>query len=124
MALKLSDEPDAGLTAFGKALVARCEESGVIVDCSHLNERTSLDIMQIAHKPVVFSHSNIRRLEPDLRNITDAMIDACAASGGAIGITGMSKLLPSNRRDVEGMADQIDYVAQRVGVQHVGIGLD
>ncbi|WP_208620112.1 dipeptidase, partial [Brucella grignonensis] len=77
-------DPGVGLSDLGKTLVARCEDAGVIVDCSHLNERTSLDIMKIGRNPVVFSHSNCRALEPDLRNITDAMIDACAELGGLI----------------------------------------
>lgn len=83
----------------------RCEASGIIVDCSHLNLRISLDIMQVAQKPVAFSHSNCRAIEPDMRNITDTMIDTCAALAGVICLTGMRKLLPPGKCDVAGMAD-------------------
>ncbi len=117
-------DPQVELSAYGATLVARCEDAGIVVDCAHLNERTSLAIMDMARKPVVISHANVRDLEPDLRNITGAMIDACAKCDGVIGVTGMSKLLPEGKANVEGMVEQIDHIVQRVGPRHVGIGLD
>jgi membrane dipeptidase len=117
-------DPDAPLTPLGVQLVAACEEAGIVVDCSHINERSALAIMEVATKPVVFSHSNVRALNPNLRNITDVVIDRCAETGGVIGINGMSNFHRECRASVEGMVEQIDYVAQRVGPEHVGIGLD
>ena len=117
-------DPGASLTPLGARLVAECQEVGIIVDCSHVNERSAMAIMEIATKPIVFSHSNVRALNPNLRNITDAMIDGCAQIGGVIGINGMSNFHRDCRASVEGIVEQIDYVAQRVGPQHVGIGLD
>lgn len=117
-------DPSAPLTPLGVRLVAECQEVGIIVDCSHVNERSALAIMEIATKPVIFSHSNVRAFNPNLRNITDAMIDRCAQIGGVIGINGMSNFHRDGRASIEGIVEQIDYVAQRVGSQHVGIGLD
>jgi membrane dipeptidase len=117
-------DPEAPLTPLGARLVAECQDVGIIVDCSHVNERSAMAIMEIANKPVVFSHSNVRALNPNLRNITDAMIDGCAEVGGVIGVNGMSNFHRDYRASVEGIVEQIDYVAQRVGPQHVGIGLD
>jgi membrane dipeptidase len=117
-------DPGAPLTPLGARLVAECQDVGIMVDCSHVNERSAMAIMEIATKPIVFSHSNVRALNPNLRNITDVMIDGCAQVGGVIGINGMSNFHRDCRASVEGIVEQIDYVAQRVGAQHVGIGLD
>ncbi len=117
-------EPEAPLTPFGKQLVAECQAVGIVVDCSHLNERSAMAIMEAAGKPVVFSHSNPRAGNPNLRNMTDAMIDACAKVGGVMGINGVSHFLRGEKASLEGMVEQIDYIAQRVGPRHVGIGLD
>jgi membrane dipeptidase len=117
-------DPEAPLTPLGIRLVAACEAAGIVVDCSHINERSALAIMDVAEKPVVFSHSNARAINSNLRNITDEMIDRCAAGGGVIGLNGMSNFLRDGRASVEGIVEQIEYVAQRVGPRHVGIGLD
>ena len=117
-------DPRAPLTPLGARLVAECQQVGIIVDCSHVNERSAMAIMELATKPIVFSHSNARAINPNLRNITNAMIDACARIGGVIGINGMSNFHRNGQASVEGMVEQIDYVVQRVGPQHVGIGLD
>jgi membrane dipeptidase len=117
-------DPDAPLTPLGARLVAECQEVGIIVDCSHINERSAMAIMEIAANPVVFSHSNVRAYNPNLRNITDTMIHSCAQIGGVIGINGMSNFHRDCQASIEGIVEQIDYVAQRVGPRHVGIGLD
>jgi len=117
-------DPDIGLSPLGRRLVSACEEAGVMIDCSHISERSALEIMDIATKPVVFSHSNVRDLQMDLRNITTEMIDACAARDGVIGLTGMSRLLPDNQANVEALSCSVDFVVQRTGPRHAGIGLD
>jgi membrane dipeptidase len=117
-------DPDAPLTPLGAEVVRTCQQTGMVVDCSHMNERSALRIVEIAEKPVVFSHSNPRSLNPNYRNITDAMIDACARTGGAIGVNGMSNFQFDKKATVEGLLRSIDYLVQRVGPAHVGIGLD
>jgi membrane dipeptidase len=117
-------DPGAPLTRLGAQLLAECQEVGIIVDCSHVNERSAMAIMELATKPIVFSHSNVRAINSNLRNITDPMIDGCARVDGVIGINGMSNFHRDGRATVEGIIEQIDYVVQRVGPLHVGIGLD
>jgi len=117
-------EADAPLTALGEELVHACEEAGIVVDCSHMNEQTAMRIMEIAEKPTVFSHSNVRVLNGNLRNITDEMIDACAARDGVIGVNGVSSFMPGGEAEAEAMIRVIDYLAERVGTRHIGIGLD
>ena len=101
-----------------------CEEAGIVVDCSHMNEETVMRIMEIARKPLVFSHSNARVLNGNLRNITDGMIDACAGLDGVIGVNGIGAFLPGGEAEADAMIQVIDYLAARVGTRHIGIGLD
>src|SRR3546814_4626505 len=61
---------DVPLTAYGRRLVAEVNRLGILVDCSHTGHRTSLDIMALSAKPVVFSHANPRALKDHQRNIT------------------------------------------------------
>lgn len=117
-------EPDAPLTQLGHEVLRACEEAGVMVDCSHLNERSALAILAAAKKPVVFSHSNVRALNGNFRNITDEMVSACAATDGVIGVTGLSNFTPGERAEADAMIEVIDYLRERVAIRHIGVGLD
>ena len=117
-------DEDSGLTDFGREVVREMERVGMVVCCSHTGHRTSMEVLEHACKPVIFSHSNANALWPHRRNITDEAIDACAASGGVIGINGVARFFGPNVADPERVAAQIDYVAQRVGSGHVGLALD
>ena len=115
---------DIPLTAFGHRVVAEINRVGLLMDCSHTGCRTSLDIMAASTRPVVFSHANPRALVDHGRNITDAQIDGCAATGGVIGVNGVSLFLGDAAASTGAMLRHIDYLAQRVGPAHVGIGID
>ena len=118
-------DENIGLSDYGRAVVKAINRAGIIMDCSHNGERTSLDIMEASEKPVVFSHANARSLVDHQRNITDRQIDACAATGGVIGINGIRLFLDARAENfAEPMANHIDYMVQRVGVDHVGLGID
>lgn len=117
-------DTDTGLTTFGKSIVRRMNDLGMIIDCSHTGIKTSLEIMDHSTQPVVFSHSNPFALCTHPRNITDEQIKACAQTGGVVGINGINIFLGCNTPTVSDLVDRVDYVAQLVGVNHVGIGLD
>ncbi len=117
-------DEDIGLTAFGHAVVAEINRVGMLMDCSHTGHHTSLDIMAASTKPVVFSHANPRTLVDHGRNISDQQIDACAATGGVIGVNGVSLFLGDPAASTEAMLRHIDHLVQRVGADHVGLGLD
>ena len=117
-------DDDQGLTAYGREVVRAINRAGIIMDCSHNGERTSLDIMETSEKPVVFSHANARALVDHQRNISDRQIDSCAATGGVIGINGIRLFLGAKEDFTEPMARHIDYMVQRVGPDHVGLGID
>ncbi|HEY3730390.1 MAG TPA: membrane dipeptidase [Steroidobacteraceae bacterium] len=80
--------------------------------------------MKLSGKPCIFSHANARALHDHERNITDEQIDAVAATGGVIGVNGLSVFLAQGPATVTSLVAHIDYIAKRVGVQYLGIGLD
>src|SRR5436190_6603403 len=73
-----------GLTDFGKQIVRRMNELGVIVDLSHVGEKTFYDVIATTSKPVILSHSSVWNICPVFRNVKDDQIRAVAKNGGVI----------------------------------------
>ena len=115
---------ERGLTPLGKRMVQAVNDAGMLMDCSHTGRKCSLDIMAASGKPVIFSHSNPLALAEHGRNITDEQIKACASTGGVVCLSGVSAFLGSSSPNATDMARHAAYVADLVGVQHIGIGLD
>jgi membrane dipeptidase len=113
---------DQGLTPLGRRMVGAVNASGMIMDVSHTGYRSSMDIFGASSAPVVFSHANPAALEEHPRNISDDQIRACAATGGVVCINGVERFL--GHLDVETFLRHLCYVAELVGAEHVGIGLD
>jgi membrane dipeptidase len=118
------DDVDGGLTLLGRRICAEMERVGIVKCCSHMGYRTALDVLECARAPTIFSHSNPRALVAHPRNIPNELIDTCAAGGGVIGLSGVGIFLGHNVATVEQFGRHVEYVAGRVGAQHVGIGLD
>jgi membrane dipeptidase len=118
------DPKDDGLSQYGRAIVREMNRVGMIVDASHTGFRTTMDIFETSSAPVVFSHSNPAGLQAHPRNINDEQISACAASGGVIGVVGFDGFLPGRKAAVEGVLQAIDYLVEKAGIDHVGLGLD
>ncbi len=115
---------DGGLTRFGGAFVREMQRVGMMVDLSHTGYLTSLDALAMATRPMIFSHSNAHALAPHYRNIKDDQIKECARTQGVIGISGASDYLGTPKSSAEAVFRHIDYIAQLVGINHVGLGLD
>lgn len=113
-----------GLTALGRRMVASVNAAGVLMDCAHTERRTTLDIMACSRHPVVFSHANPLALAEHGRNITDEQIRACATTGGVVCISGVSRFLGVAVPGAADIARHVAYVADLVGPEHVGLGLD
>ena len=113
-----------GLTRLGREVVGAINRCAIIMDCSHASKRSSLETMELSQRPVIFSHTNIKALFDHPRTIDDEQIHACAAQGGVIGLTGLGIFLGDPRASVEAFVRQIDYLAERVGTRHIGLGLD
>ena len=117
-------DDDQGLTAFGREVLDEMARVGMVACCSHTGYRTTMDVMEYSSKPVIFSHSNPLGLWEHKRNITDDAIRACAATGGVVCLNGVGIFLGENDASSETIARHIDYVAEKAGIDHVGIGLD
>lgn len=115
---------ERGLTPLGQRIVRAINDAGVLMDCSHTGRRCTLDIMEASRHPVIFSHANPLGLVDHGRNISDAQIRACAATGGVVCISSVSAFLGVDQPCAADIARHAAYVAERVGAAHVGIGLD
>lgn len=124
-----SGEPaPAGLSRFGRMVVEACNELGVVIDLSHTSEPSSLDAIERSSEPVLVTHSCVRARVDSPRNKTDREIEALAAHGGVMCIAAKSGFMSptglENGTTVQDYVDQIDYVADLVGIDHVGVGTD
>lgn len=127
-------EPEGPLTRAGHRLVEEMHSLGIILDVGgHTGERTTLDAIAISDGvPVICSHTNIAAIADNYRCISDRVIDAIAGTGGVIGITavndfhvrGRGNTGPTPHVGIEEHVDQYDYIKNRVGVDHVGMGTD
>ena len=116
-----------GLTRFGKQVVREMNRLGIVVDLSHVGERSSLEAIEISQSPVIFSHSNAKALCDHPRNLTDDQIKTAARSGGVVGLCPhnlFTEVERGVRPTINEFLNQIDYVVDLVGVDHVGIGTD
>jgi membrane dipeptidase len=125
-----SPDTGPGLTDAGRALVRACNELGILVDVSHLNERGFWDVVEISDRPVVATHSNAHALCPSTRNLTDRQLDAIRDSGGIVGVNfAVTFLREDGMNDLEGtgldeIVRHVDYLANRMGIDHVAFGSD
>jgi membrane dipeptidase len=121
-----TERRDEGLSDFGVAIVERMNAIGMAGDVSHSGDQTTLDACAVSKKPVLFTHSNARALNPGHpRCKTDEAIRAMAKSGGVMGITGVRNFVKGNEpTTIEDFLNHYDYVAKLVGVEHLGIGSD
>ena len=123
----LKEPGDGGLTVFGRRAVERMNKVGMLIDCSHCGDQTTVDVIEASEKPIVISHIGARALWDSNRLAPDAVIEACAAKGGVIGIeaaphTTLSPDHPTHTLD--SVMDHFEYMKKLVGIDHVGFGPD
>lgn len=123
----LGQADDAGLTALGRRAVALMNNLGMLVDLSHVGDRTSLDAAETAAGPVVVSHAGARALWPSARMKPDEVLRAVAATGGVVGVEaapGSTRVDGRPCHDLDAVMAHVEYIAELVGVDHVGLGPD
>lgn len=126
LATGVRGNPERGLTEFGKEAVGKIQDLGIILDVSHLNEKSFWDVMELAKKPIIASHSNCRAICDNKRNLTDEQIRAIGKNGGVIGVNAFHEFVSTNvkNKTCAGLVDHVDRIVQLVGIDHVGFGFD
>ncbi len=124
-----SPDTGPGLTEAGKQLVRECRQLGMLVDLAHINEKGFWDAAAILDAPLVVSHTAVHTLCPSTRNLTNQQIDAVGQSGGLIGIMYEPMNIrpdgkPGAQVALEDIIRHFDYIAARIGVDHVAFGSD
>ncbi len=111
-----------GLTGFGRQVVQRMNELGIIIDLAHASSATISDVLSLSTRPVVVTHTGVRGTHDIVRNLSDDEIRGIAARGGVIGIGfwdgAVGDFRPSS------IVRAMRYVADLVGVDHVCLGSD
>jgi membrane dipeptidase len=119
-----SGSPQKGLTAFGHEVVRECEAFGVIIDLAHINPAGFDEILSITTKPLIVSHTNVRRYYDIERNISDEQIKMIGERRGVIGV---NSILVSSREEestLDRYVDHIEHIANLIGIDGVAIGFD
>jgi len=109
-----------GLRNVGYEVIVECERLGIAVDVSHASDQTIKDVLSIATKPIIASHSGARAVLKHPRNLPDDLIEEIAKTNGIICVPFAKRFVGS----IDGIAKHIDQIVQIAGIDHVGIGSD
>ena len=118
-----------GLSDDGKRLVRYCDENGILIDLSHLNEAGFWDVAKQSQTPLVATHSNAHVISPHARNLTDRQLAAIAESDGMVGLNfAVAFLRPDGRMQSDTgfdiMLRHLDHLLEHLGEDRVGFGSD
>jgi membrane dipeptidase len=124
-----SPDTGPGLTDLGRELVRACNQLGILVDLSHLNEQGFWDVAALSDAPLVATHSCVHALCPHPRNLTDRQLDAIRESDGLVGVNFNVGFLradgkPQAETSLTEIVRHVSYIAERSGVAHVALGSD
>lgn len=129
--MRFPSSPDIGegLTEAGERLVARCNELGILLDLSHLNEKGFWDVARLSDAPLVATHSNVHAICPVSRNLTDRQIAAIAESKGLVGLNFATAFLREDGgmdadTGLDVMIRHLDGLVERLGEDGVALGSD
>jgi membrane dipeptidase len=115
-------EEKHGLTALGRAALARIEELGMIADLAHASPATIRDVLALAKRPVVVSHTGVQATCPGPRNLSDEEIRGIGANGGLIGIGAFEGAVCDTAP--RAVARAMRHVRDLIGIEHVALGSD
>ncbi len=118
-----------GLTKAGRNLVKSCNQLGIMIDLSHLNEKGFWEVASLSDAPLVVTHSGVHALCPASRNLTDKQLEAIADSDGLVGINFHVGFLRADGKNdpetpISDIVQHVDYVVEKIGIEHVAFGSD
>jgi microsomal dipeptidase-like Zn-dependent dipeptidase len=111
-----------GLTEKGREMVRRMEARGMLVDLAHASGETFSDVLKVATRPVVVSHTGVRGTCDNARNLSDEQLRGVAATGGVVGIGYWDAATCG--ADARSVARAVRHAANVVGARHVALGSD
>lgn len=115
----------SGLSEFGKEVVRRMNQLGIVVDLSHAAESSFYDVLELSTVPVIASHSSARAICDHPRNLTDDQIRALSAKGGVVQVCLYDGFLMKGRNaTLMDAVDHIEHIIRVGGIECVGIGSD
>ncbi|KXG78723.1 hypothetical protein AN618_00610 [Fervidicola ferrireducens] len=115
---------NGGLSSFGVEVIKEMERLGMVVDLAHISPKGFWDALEVCEKPVIVSHALPRKFMDIPRNLDDEQIKAVAERGGVIGVSFYFTSYGGAEGSLEKVLDAIDYIADKAGVDCVGIGSD
>lgn len=119
------DSPDYGLTKFGVDFITECNRLGILIDCSHVGYKTTMDAIDASTKPIAFTHAGPRAMCDHPRNKTDEQLKALVTKGGVVGVNAFPWFLAAgSQATLSDFLDTVNYMVKLIGIDHVGIGCD
>lgn len=126
LATGVKGNPEHGLTPLGKKFIEYMNEHKMIIDVSHLNEKSFYDVLNEKPKILIASHSNAYALSDHPRNLKDEQLKALKEAGGLIGIVAARNFVSKDKekQNIKGFVDHIDYIKEIMSIDNIMLGLD
>lgn len=116
---------DSGLSMFGLKAVRKMNELGILIDLSHVGDKSSLDTIEASDHPVAFTHTHLREFYDHPRNKTRDLVRALVEKGGVIGANAYPQFLPSGYdATLSEYVDGLEQLIEVAGIDHVGFATD
>lgn len=119
-----------GLGSHGKDILSAMEDLGILIDVSHLNDKSFWEVVSNTNNPIFASHSNLRKRADSERNLTDEMVLAIAESGGSIGLNFHKGFLSTKETHPANMKCGIEMISEIMNITgsskyaHIGADFD
>ena len=113
--LKNEIEMHGGLSDFGKIIIKKMNELGMMIDISHVSDKSALQAIRLSHHPVIASHSGARSVANHPRNIPDNIIKEIAKKGGVVQVVAFSSYVKVNKKRTESIVSLRDSILAMTG---------
>ena len=116
---------DEGLSNFGMDAVREMNRLGILIDLSHVGDKTTLEAIELSKQPVAVTHANARDYFGHRRNKQEEALKLLAEKGGVVGACSFTPFLPTKfESTIDDYLDAIDDLVDRIGIDHVAVGTD
>ncbi len=120
----IGEKQGAGLTDFGRSVVSKMNELGMLIDVSHISEKGFWDVIDATECPIAATHSNAKKLCSHPRNLSDEQICAIIKNGGCIGVNLYSEFIGGDRCSIKDVLAHIEHILALGGENNIGFGCD